>query len=88
MQEASREEAIGPNVFKTNNLCMNAGAEEEGHPTNTIKGKEKEQTLKSFEDKKEEEEGDTSSKGLKGRKDHDHVLMVGKIRVSLRKGLG
>jgi hypothetical protein len=33
MQEASEEEAIGPNVFKTNSLCEIAGAEEEGQPT-------------------------------------------------------
>jgi hypothetical protein len=37
---------------------------------------------------KEEEEGETSSQSLKGRKDHNHVLMVGEIKVSLGKGLG
>jgi hypothetical protein len=35
---------------------------------------------------KEEEEGEKSSQNLKGRKDHIHVLMVGEIKVSLRKG--
>jgi hypothetical protein len=28
MQEASTTEAIGPNVFKTNNFCVTAGVEE------------------------------------------------------------
>jgi hypothetical protein len=37
---------------------------------------------------KEEEEGETSSQNLKGRKDHNHVLMVGEIRVSLGKDPG
>jgi hypothetical protein len=55
MQEASKEEAIGTNVFKTNNLCVTAGAEEEGQPTETVKEKEKEKTLKSSQEMKEEE---------------------------------
>jgi hypothetical protein len=34
---------------------------------------------------KEEEEGDPSSQNLKARKDDNHVLTVGEIRVSLGK---
>jgi hypothetical protein len=33
MQEASKEEAIGPNVFKNNSLFETIGAEEERQPT-------------------------------------------------------
>jgi hypothetical protein len=36
---------------------------------------------------REEIEGETSSQSLEGRKDHDHILVVGEIRVSLRKGI-
>jgi hypothetical protein len=42
MQEASEEEAIGPNIFKTNSLCVTGGAEEEGQPTETVMKEEKE----------------------------------------------
>jgi hypothetical protein len=71
MQEASREEAMGPNVFKTNSACV-AGAGEGRQPTETVM---------------EEEEGETSSQSLEGREDLNHVLMVGEIRVSLGEGL-
>jgi len=39
MQEASREEAKGPQVFISNNLCVMAGATK-GWPLETIKEKE------------------------------------------------
>jgi hypothetical protein len=55
MQEASREEAMGPNVFKTNSACV-AGTEEERQPTETVMKEEKEKTLKSSQERREEEE--------------------------------
>jgi hypothetical protein len=45
MQEASREEAMGPNVFKINNLC-DAGAEERQLVETDVE-ENKEKTLKS-----------------------------------------
>jgi hypothetical protein len=55
MQEASKEEAIGPNVFKTNSLCVAGAEEEERQPTETVMEEEKEKTLKSSQEMKEEE---------------------------------
>jgi hypothetical protein len=50
MEEESREEAIGPNVFKTNSLSKTAGAGEKIQPTKTVMEEAKENTLKSSQE--------------------------------------
>jgi len=54
MQEASKEEAMGPNVFKTNNACV-ACARERRQTTKIVMEKEKEQTLKYSQEMGKEE---------------------------------
>jgi hypothetical protein len=58
MQEASREEAKGPKVFKTNSLCVMAGATE-GCPLETVKEKESGQKPSFVQKEKKEEEAHT-----------------------------
>jgi hypothetical protein len=58
MQEASREEAKGPKVFKTNSLSVVASATEEC-PLQTIKEKESGKKPSFFQKEKKEEEAHT-----------------------------
>jgi len=52
MQEASREEAIGPNVFRINSLYETAGTKEAIQLAETFMKEEKEKTLKYSQERR------------------------------------